>query len=348
MIRNLKIDTVYKGTDEYPRSSEAALIELDGSELFIVWQRYEKNIYGSEDNAPNKLVSMRSPDSGKTWHDFNIEVVPKPGDVNVYSPNLIKLDDGSVLFVYMRYIQLEYGKQTLATVVSKRSYDSCRTFTDTSLMWDKKPYAIASSTIRLLSDNRLIIPIETNHSGKEEISCAYSDDDGRTWIISPGWVTVPMRGAMEGHIVELRDKSLMMVMRTQLGAVFKSYSYDRGISWSKPQTTGMRSPESCPEIVRIPHNKKLMLVWNNSEYDPDFRSHYGKRTPLSVAVSDDEGDTFKFIGNIETDPGWGYSNPGAYFLKDNKCIINYWATEYTSDWSMSGNIDLKTAVFDVG
>ena len=347
MIKNLEINTVCKGTTEYPRSSEAAVIETDNNELFIVWQRYEKSIYGSEDNAPNKLVSMRSSDGARTWDDFRIEVTPKPGDVNVYSPNLIRLQDGSILFVHMHYIQLEYGKKTLATVVASRSYDGCVTFADTSVMWDTKPYAIASSTIRLLSDNRIMIPIETDRNGKEEISCAFSDDYARTWTISPGWATVPMRGAMEGHIVELKDKRLMMVMRTQLGAVFKSHSYDRGLSWTKPQTTGMRAPESCPELVRIPHSQRLMLVWNNSKYDPDFRSHYGLRTPLSIAVSDDEGDTFTHIGDIETDPGWGYSNPGAYFMKNNKCILNYWATEYASDWSMTGNIDLKTAVFDI-
>ena len=47
-------------------------------------------------------------------------------------------------------------------------------------------------------------------------------------------------------IVELRDGRLLMHMRTQLGAVFQSDSTDGGATWSKPQTTGLRAPQSMP------------------------------------------------------------------------------------------------------
>lgn len=345
-IKNLEIVTVSEGTPEFPRSSEGSVIELANGDLFMVWQRYEQSVKGSEDDAPNKLVSMRSSDGGRSWHDLRVEAVPEPGDVNVYSPNLIRLDDSSILFVYKRYVSLGGGQPTIATAIASKSYDECATFVERSVMWDKQAYSFASASIRKLSTGRLVLPVEMTRDGTEVSGCAVSDDKGRTWRVCPGWLTLPMRGVMEGHVEELKDGRLIMVMRNQLGSVFKAFSNDGGETWSKPQTTGMRAPESCPELVRTPGGR-LMLVWNNSEYDPGFRSHYGKRSPLSIALSDDEGESFHHLGDVEGDPGWAYSNPGAYFLKNGKCVLNYWAVKYTPDWVMSGMIHLKVALFDL-
>ena len=69
--------------------------------------------------------------------------------------------------------------------------------------------------------------------------CYYSDDNGRTWQECRNYVDLPLRGAEEPKIAELRDGRLMMIMRTQLGSVFKSISEDGGASWSRGQTTGL-------------------------------------------------------------------------------------------------------------
>jgi len=354
MIRNLEIVTASEATPEFPRSSEGSIVELADGELFMIFQRFEQSEKGSEDDAPNKLVSLRSGDGGRTWGDLRVEVIPEPGDVNVYSPNLIRRPDGAILFVYMRCVQLGVGKLTLATAIACTSYDESATFSGHRVIWDHEPYGFASATIRLLSDGRLILPIAGAKTGgwctSDENAIAgfiVSDDQGATWQMCPGWIALPMRGAMEGHVEELQDGRLLTVMRTQLGAVFRAYSADRGATWSKPQTTGMRAPESCPELIRVPGSGKLMLVWNNSEYDPGFRSHYGKRSPLSIALSEDEGDTFRHVGDIETDPGWAYSNPGAYFLKDGTCVLNYWAVKYTPDWTFRNVLHLKVARFNL-
>ena len=52
----------------------------------------------------------------------------------------------------------------------------------------------------------------------------------------------------------------------------------------------------------------LLLVFNHSAYDPEF-DHYGMRTPLSIALSIDEGETWHTIRDIETDPEWEFTNP---------------------------------------
>ena len=250
MIKNLEIVTASEATEEFPRSSDGSVIELANGELFMVFQRYEKSEKGSEDDAPNKLVSLRSGDGGRTWGGLRIEVVPEPGDVNVYSPNLIRRTDGSILFVYKRYVQLEAGKPALSTAIACVSRDECATFGGRRTIYDRRQCGFASASIRLLSDGRIILPAEgPSKEGQGmwtagenySLGCIVSDDGGTNWKIFSDRIRLPMRGAMEGHLEELRDGRLMMVMRTQLGAVFKAYSADRGETWSKPQTTGMRA-----------------------------------------------------------------------------------------------------------
>ena len=97
-----------------------------------------------------------------------------------------------------------------------------------------------------------------------------------------------LRGAMEPKIEQTSDGRVLMVMRTQLGAVFKSYSSEGGRTWPLAQTTGLSAPESCPALLRIPQTRDLLLVWNHSAYNPKFY-HYGVRSPLTVAISQDDG-----------------------------------------------------------
>ncbi len=105
------------------------------------------------------------------------------------------------------------------------------------------------------------------------------------------------------------------------------------------------SPESCPELTRIPSTGDLLMIWNNT-FDPAFRSHYGKRSPLTAAVSKDHGRTWRHVRDIETDPKRAFSNPGCRFTRDGRAILNYWTCEYLPNWAMQDVIDLRVAVID--
>ncbi len=164
---------------------------------------------------------------------------------------------------------------------------------------------------------------ETDH---EVAGCCYTDDDGHTWKDCDNWIDLPLRGAIEPHVVELRDGRLLAYMRTQLGAIFQSESRDAGTTWSKPQTTGLKAPGSMPCLSKIPKTGDLLLIWNNSLYDPAF-DHSGKRTPLTVAISKDDGDSWENFKDIETDPTCEFTNPSCYITSRGKVIITYVASK---------------------
>ena len=349
------IVVVAAASAEFPRQSEPAIIERHDGTLFMVWQEYLASDRAGEDNAPSRLPSKTSADDGLTWQNHRVLVERAPGDVNVYSPNLVRLSTGEWLFIYFRHHVLERGQPSVVSAYVCRSGDEGQTFSAPEAIWDHRPLAFASGVVKRLSDGRILLPVsrqtgaiwtETDH---EVLGTYLSDDDGRTWQECDGWIDLPLRGAMEGHVAELRDGRILMVMRTQLGAVFQSHSENGGRTWSKAQTTALRSPESCPELVRISSTGDLLIVWNNSPYDPGFGSHYGKRSPLTVAVSRDEGVTWSYPRDIETDPLRAFSNPVCYVTSHDKVVLMYWTLPYdTSTWRMNTErIDLRAAVFDV-
>ena len=103
--------------------------------------------------------------------------------------------------------------------------------------------------------------------------------------------------------VELKDARLMMFIRTTLGSQYLSWSGDGGETWSPARPSEILSPLSPASIKRIPKTGDLLMVWNDhAGIDPALRD---KRTPLTVAISRDEGKTWIHKHNLLDDPdGW--------------------------------------------
>jgi sialidase-1 len=193
--------------------------------------------------------------------------------------------------------------------------------------------------IRELSTGRIIVPVcriegtALQDDGKglapsnTSLCSVFYSDDGKRWKETERYPYLPMRGTMEPKVEELKDGRLLMVMRNQLGSVFKSYSSDGGATWSNPQTTGLPAPESCPGLLRIPQTGDLLLIYNDSPYDPKF-DHYGLRNPLSAVISRDEGQTWGKSKAIESDPEWEFTNPALIVTRGGKLVMCYEASKY--------------------
>lgn len=342
-----------KATENEPRHSEASIVELNDGTLLMAWQCHRKSAYGSGDQAPSTISLMNSYDCGKTWVNERVVAAMTDGCVNVYSPSFLRASDGSLILFFKRYTRLEKHQQALNSYYRIVSYDEGETWSDEEIIWENSTTGTHNHSVSRLSDGTIIIPL--NEGGKW---CAAGEDDHyvsvlrtkdesiRDFTVSEK-MTVPMRGLMEPCIAECRDGTLNMVMRTQLGSVFYSESRDGGKSWSKPQTTGLKSPESCPCIVSIPNSDAQLVIWNNAEYDMSWYSHYGKRTPLTMAISRDGLKTFSDLFDIETDPDTAFTNPSVTITSDGLFVLNYWSCRYNPDGSFGPLVDLNVATFRI-
>jgi sialidase-1 len=343
VAKSPEIMTVAEATKQHPRHAGCAFLERKDGSILLAWMEIAKNPLDQPagDDAPSDIVSLVSRDVGRTWGDFRPLVRRGPDDTAAYCPSFLRMQDGRLLFRYEMFHHFVKGEEKCISAFACVSDDEGETFSKPVPIYSRSAHhALSSNDDRQLSTGRLVVPacymegkaLENDGKGlaPTDISYAgsfYSDDLGRSWQECENYIFLPMRGTMEPKIEELRDGRILVVMRTQLGSIFKSYSEDGGRTWSRAQTTSLKSPESCPLLLRNPRNDDLLIAWNDSPYDPKF-DHYGLRNPLSIAKSSDEGETWQKLKDIETDPEWEYTNPGAIISSEGTLLLGYEASKY--------------------
>jgi len=139
----------------------------------------------------------------------------------------------------------------------------------------------------------------------------HSDDGGRTWTKSGSDVSSPCYpgfvgnnyGADEPSILELKGGRLWMLMRTQTGFLYESFSSDQGETWSDGQPSRFAGSSSPPVLWRMPDGR-ILVLWNNCESPPAHEGAgvYVNRDALHAAVSDDEGVTWRGFREVYRDP----------------------------------------------
>ena len=185
-----------------------------------------------------------------------------------------------------------------------------------------------------LSSGRLLVPVAYTPNvwmlSNLTSFCFYSDDNGRTWfnphalmiyIQGRTEVSLPNATAEEPGLVELKDGRVTMILRTNLGYVYKAYSQDGGLTWTEPESMGLVSPRAPATIKRIPTTGDLLMVWNNT---PGPR-----RVPLTTTISRDEGEKWENSRNLETDERYTYAYPSVTFLGEEALLTYYVYDEKT-------------------
>jgi arylsulfatase A-like enzyme len=299
-----------------PRNSEGAFLPLRDGRLLFVYTHFTG---GGSDHSAAHLAARFSRDGGKTWTGKDELVLPNEAKMNVMSVSLLRLASGEIGLFYLR----------------KNATDDCRLYlrrsTDEGKTWgppalcipDRGYYVVNNDRVIQLKNGRLVVPASyRNAPGSPRphpgiAICYLSDDNGKTWRKSKTELQPPRgskTGLQEPGLVELRDGKLMMLCRTDQGCQYRSWSSDGGETWSRAQPTDLKSPVSPASVKRIPKTGDLLLVWNDhSRIDPTRR---GKRTPLTVAISRDEGKTWEKVKTLEDDPDGWYCYTAIAFVGD--------------------------------
>lgn len=287
-----------------PRNSEGDFITLNNGRILFIYSRYFGPTGG--DHSPAYLASRYSDDGGSTWSSEDVKVVEREGTMNVMSVSLLRLKNGKIALFY-----LKKNSETDCIPIVRFSSDEAKTWSEpVSCITDKEGYFVLNNNrVIQMSNGRLLMAVnlyniaEGSGLNKGSLWSYYSDDNGLTW---KSGVEVPNPEKIltqEPGIVELKNKDILMIIRSNAGAQCISYSKDKGVTWSPVKPSNIKSPVSPASIERIPATGDLLLVWNNNGGDdPAIK---GKRTPLTVAISKDEGKTWQNIKNVENDPdGW--------------------------------------------
>jgi predicted neuraminidase len=141
----------------------------------------------------------------------------------------------------------------------------------TGFMTKNKAIKLSSGTILLpVYDERTTTPFVLR-----------SADGGKSWRIY-GETTTAYGCAEQPTLVELPTGVVFMLLRTNKGEVWKSYSVNQGLTWTSAEPTDLPNPNSGIDMVQTPKGR-IVLVMND-----DRRS----RHRLVAVVSEDQGLTW--------------------------------------------------------
>jgi len=140
-----------------------------------------------------------------------------------------------------------------------------------------------------LPSGRILVPLYSD--GFDFSLIAITDDGGKTWTTSEPLVS---HGGIQPSLVRRSGGALVAYMRDNGLApkrVLTSTSRDDGVTWSPVVDTGIPNPGSGLEAIVLKDGSWAM-VYNDTERG---------RNSLVVALSDDEGGTWKWKRHLELD-----------------------------------------------
>jgi sialidase-1 len=324
-----------------PATWSGPLIVLkDGSVLFVC-----------ETNGDMGGVwGRKSTDGGRTWSEPYL-FEPAAGLEATMCQSFLRLSNGNLLM--SEDIQ-NAGEDLWSDRDDERTY--VRQSSDEGKTWSYPmcatmypgPWGTNNAAMRQLSTGRLLMPQSVGvvtPVGKVWVSlCVYSDNGGYTWWRSQNYVQIPESYETgEPEVVELAEGRLLMLVRTRLGYMARSYSSDHGETWS-PGELVRDLPASIPSplaLDRLPTTGDLVCLWCRNPYgarqamgeevplvpvgSPNNLVPQGTvRSPLSSAISSDGGQTWGHIRDLTEAPSGVYSRygyPCLCFLDQGKTML---------------------------
>lgn len=293
-----------------PRNSEAAIVPLKDHSLLLAWTEFYAG--SGADHGPARISAKISADGGKTWGEKRT-LIENDGGCNVMEVNFLRLKNNDLAILYCQ----KNSENADCRVMMRTSADDGKTWGKAQqLSLDAHYTGLTNGRgIRLKTGRLLIEAWEDGYS-----YCYFSDDEGATWHESKR--VKPGDGSWEPACIELKDGRVLMLMRTGLGGQFKSYSTDGGATWTEPVATPLAGTAAPVSISRVPSTGDLLAIWNNN-LGKDLPGNVG-RTPLTAAISKDEGQTWEHPRNLEEGQGDAWAYPAVTWV-DDRALVTYFS-----------------------
>lgn len=163
-----------------------------------------------------------------------------------------------------------------------------------------------------------------------------SEDAGRTWRRSAGFAfdrrSIKVSGGIQPALWESSPGHVHALMRTAAGVIVRSDSTDGGRTWSPVRRTPLPNNNSGIDVLK--RGDLLYLVLN------PVRQNWGPRTPLSLAVSADNGETWRILAHLEADSKAEaeYSYPAVVGMPDGVAISYTWNRQRIRVWQVPDTV----------
>lgn len=296
---------------------------------------YSQFLQAGSDNAPAHIASRTSSDGGLTWSEATVQFQAPAGALNAMAVSLLRLQDGRIGTI----IPIKWTEYHM-TPMWTYSTDEGATWTELSPLSEEKEYfCVLNDRLIQLTDGTLALPYARLNPEQEKqpaefdyrwnMICGvfFSRDGGKTWhrspheithtpefftpplVTSPGQSRSDMAYQLENRLgvfqepglQQLADGSLLMFMRSSY-AVYRCFASSIDAPWKNcgiiPGLNVCCGPQA---MRRLPASGHLLMLYNDRGPLAWGEKDFHFRTPLSIAISRDEGQTWEKRGELEDD-----------------------------------------------
>lgn len=340
----------YKGWEHdgiiYRLACGVSIAEAGNGDLLAYWLSGAD----TEPSPDNCILLARSSDGGHTWSEPSV-FIPAGEHAGAVS-NLFATESGQLVALGAQWpSEEEYTRWNYFRMTSD---DHGKTWSSPQPINLRDGRAALGRRIRL-SDGRWLFPsnlflprAKPLHGTYEQLAKATSEteaaglaetgaevnnvkfsrflhgcmsfiaDDAFTTFEPGGIVNNRPLGLLEPTVIQLKDGSVVMLMRAEWGGfLWKSVSTDGGRTWSPAEQTDIPNPSSLADLMRWPDGR-IFLLHNPNGGKVGGR---GSRDPLAMWVSDDEMKTWSAKATLASGARCAY--PHALRTRDGKLLVAY-------------------------
>lgn len=187
--------------------------------------------------------------------------------------------------------------------------------------WDKSKRQRGWMTrchLAILPSGRILLPLYSD--GFLACLMAISDDQGKSWRAS-GPIIGPALN--QPSVVRKKDGTLLAYMREEAfesnndeglsHRILVSESHNDGESWSLAVPTELPNPNASVEAIAL-RDGRWILAYNDSEKE---------RHSLALAMSDDEGHSWRWRRRLEDQAGGSFHYPSIIQTRDGRVQVTY-------------------------
>ncbi|MBQ9796858.1 MAG: exo-alpha-sialidase [Clostridia bacterium] len=300
-MKLLKKEFVFTGTPSVPSCHASTLVRLADGTVICAW------FAGTHEKHPDVGIWYTVGKDG-VWSDARR--IPSKKQIAHWNPVLFVQKDGTVHLCYKVGETIPDWKTMTVTLDATFEPSTPHEFIPGDRSGGRGP--VKNKPI-YTSSGTLLAPASTERGVWKPFVDLYD--------ASHGWqkIDIPTNGRVnliQPTLWEAKDGSVHALMRSNDGHIYRSDSCDGGKSWCEAYPTDLPNNNSGIDCV-MTADGRLALVCNPVKDD------WGKRTPLSVLLSSDGGNSFFEALQLENDEG-EYSYPAVISHGDRLFITYTW------------------------
>ena len=296
-----------------PENHASNMVELPNGDLLCVWFAGTSEGISDVNIAMSRLPASEAQWSQPVW-------VSEDSTRSEQNPLLFSAPDGKLWLFYTaqetRGCSKEEWQRRVAAGEAQGGYTMqwtavihCRISEDDGHTWgqvrtfSEEPGSFCRQPMVVLSNGDWLFPmyysLKAAGHGDDHTVMRISEDQGETWQEYP----VPQsRGRVHASVVELSSGRLVAFFRSRAAdRVYVSRSADYGRTWTVPERTALPNNNASIQALKLTSGN-IALIFNRSSAndDPDKTVWPRQRYPVTVAISEDGGETWPYMRHVDT------------------------------------------------